>query len=174
MMAGGTKRNCFSGRKSYPSLSVSSFIQYSLSIQPIRHPLSVPDTRPGWPLRQQGRGSQIWTLIPPLLWFPILSRSWNSETHICYILLTGLFSNIHLMCPKKTVDIFIRTDAWPDTIYTFFLLRFLPSFFLDRQLRGEIYNTNRERTGIEIELAFTIWARARKGNWFINGMWFFL
>lgn len=81
MMAGGTKRNCFSGRKSYPSLSVSSFIHYSLSIQPICHPLSVPDTRPGWPLRQRGRGSQIWTLVPPLLLFPILSRSQNSQTH---------------------------------------------------------------------------------------------
>lgn len=86
MMAGGTKQNCFSGRKSYLSLSVSSFIQYSLSIQSIRHPLSVSDTRPGWPLRQRGRGSQIWTLITPLLLFPILSRSQNSQTHTAVFL----------------------------------------------------------------------------------------
>lgn len=101
-MAGGTKRNCFSGRKSYLSLSVSSFIQYSLSIQPIRHPLSVPDTRPGWPLWQQGRGSQIWTLITPLLLFPSRSRNW--QTRICYILLTSrflFFFYFHLTCPKN-------------------------------------------------------------------------
>lgn len=134
MMAGGTKRNCFSGRKSYLSLSVSSFIQYSLSIQPIRHPLSVPDTRPGWPLRQQGRGSQIWTLITPLLWFPSRSRNW--QTRIRYILLTRLFFFFTFIwrVPKKTVLMFNTTDAWPYTIYTFCLLLILFYFYFRKYI----------------------------------------
>lgn len=56
MMAGKTKRDCFSGRKSYLSLSVSSFIHRSTSIQPIRHPLSASDICSGWLLWLQGRG----------------------------------------------------------------------------------------------------------------------